>query len=132
MGTYDVRDWLESLNIANCCFSGRIDNTLEKILCVFDDRMDKSNTDESFGGDEYNKIHEFKATVLFQWDKDPENTEKAAKAFIKKLKEYRAGGFMIGDYLVNYLRVANASEDCDRNGNGLCQRIIHFDVIYSD
>ena len=130
MGTYDVRDWLETLGICAECYSGRIDDEKEKVLCVFDDRMDKNDASDCFGG---SKIHEFKVAILFQWNKDPEETERAAQDFISKLKrEYREGGFYIGDYFVNFLRIYNNSEDCDRNGHGLCQRLIYFDIIYTD
>ena len=130
-GTYDVRDWLESLGFVNACFSGRIDNELEKVLCVYDDRMDDNSKDICYGGDSYT-TKTFMASVVLQWNKDPEETEKAAKAFINKLKEIEVNGsFEMGDYFVNFISVMDRSKDLYRNENGLCQRRINFDIIYS-
>lgn len=132
MGTYDVRDWLESLGIVNACYSGRIDNEQEKVLCVYDDRMDVSDNPASMGGYDYTKIYTFKATVVLQWNEDPEETEKAAIAFIERLIEIsKSGSFTMGDYIVSCIIPMNTSVNLYWNENNLCQRKILFDIVYS-
>lgn len=132
MRTYEIRDWLKTLDVAAFYFSGKIDKEQEKAVCVYDDRMDGTDMSVCFGGEEYTKTHTFKATVVLQWNDNPRETEDAGYAFVEKLKKVRDGGqFYIGSHLVNHISVGR-NEYGGMNENDLCQRVIYLDIRYSN
>jgi hypothetical protein len=132
MRTYEVKDWLKTLNIATHYYSGKIDNTQEKAVCVYDDRMDESSEFVAIGGYKYTKTHTFKASAVLQWNDMPRETEDAGYEFMDKLKKIAdGGGFYIGKHLVQHL-IPIKHIYIGTNESGLCQRLIYFDIIYTD
>lgn len=132
MRTYEVRDWLKTLDVAAHYYSGKIDKTQEKAVCVYDDRMDGSDMSVCIGGEAYTKTHTFKATAILQWTEEPRETEDAGYDFVKKLKAARDGEqFYIGSHKVTGLSVGK-NEYLGKNENDLCQRVLYFDITYSD
>lgn len=130
MRTYKIRDWLKTLNVAEHYYSGKIDREKEKAVCVYDDR-NKDPYDIAFGGYDQTTTFTYKASLVLQWNKNPRESEDAGYDLIDKLKQYENGGFYIGDCFVEYLEVKSHPLYNGVNENGICERVIWFDITYS-
>ena len=77
MGLHEIRDWLETLNVAEHYYIGRLDNKKEKSLGVYS-RSGGGSPILAIGGIQ-NSSYDVKAvSLLLHWNRNARETEAAA------------------------------------------------------
>lgn len=133
MKLYEVRDWLETLGIADKenYYIGINDDKQDKSIGVYD-RSDKTPEKLPIGGREMKKDDTCKVSILLHWTDDARETIDAADALVEKIQEVERGGFYIGEHIVDYIEfAAGGAVDIITDKNGIYERVLPLDIHYS-
>lgn len=123
-----VRDWLKTFDIAEHYYIGKLDNKLDKSIGVYS--LKRSSPPTIALGGLRNTTYDIKSiSVLIHWNKNADETEKAAYQLFDKLLKLTS--FQIGDTFVYYLKL-NVPETVDvaTDEKGVYERVIEFDLYY--
>lgn len=124
----EVRDWLKTFQIAENYYIGKLDNKKDKSIGVYSLNQ-KSPPVIAIGGLDSTTFNRKSVSVLIHWNKNADETEKAAYSLFERLLEQTH--FYIGGTLVFYLKL-NVSEPIDAatDEKGVYERVIEFDLYY--
>ncbi len=124
----DVRDWLKTFANADHYYIGKLDNKQDKSIGVYS-LNSNSPPVIAIGGLEDTSFDKKSVSILIHWNKNADETEKAAYSLFERLLEKTH--FYIGGTLVFYLKI-NVPEPVDvaTDDRGVYERVIEFDLYY--
>ncbi len=124
----NVRDWLKTFNIAENYYIGKLDNKQDKSIGVYSLKQSTSPV-IAIGGVENSTYNIKSVSVLIHWNKNADETEKAAYQIFDKLLNIK--NLQINNTQIYYLKL-NVSEPIDvgTDDKGVYERVIEFDLYF--
>lgn len=124
----DVRDYIDSLSIADYVYMGKLDNKKECSIGVY---HNKRNTafQTAIGGPSLSSYGIKSVSFLIHWNKSPIDTENAANRLFDVLKEVREAN--INDATIKFIQLlSNEPVDVGTDDNGVYEMVIEAAIIY--
>ncbi|MBO5159633.1 MAG: hypothetical protein J6B94_08620 [Lachnospiraceae bacterium] len=123
----DVRDYIESLGIAEHVYSGKLDAKKEKSIGVYNSKHEHVYK-TAIGGPELESYGTKHITLLVHWNKSQRETEKAATDLFKKITLVREE--KINDVTMKFILPIYDLQDVGTVENGIYEMVIEAAVIY--
>lgn len=121
----DIRDYLETLNIAEHFYVGKLDNKQEKSVGIY---QRPPNRYVAAAGNN-KKYGRRSVSILIHWNKNSRETEKHAFSVFETLKTIR--NVTIGDTLVYYvIPQLEEPQDVGTDAKGVYEQVIWMDFYY--
>lgn len=121
----DVLDWIESLNVAQNYYIGKLNAKREKSVGVY--QRGSREPVKAIGNCQTYDIKQI--TLIVHWNKNPDDTERAAYDIYNKIST--AENIKIGQHKVDYISMLNAEPiDISTDELGIYERVIDFDIYY--
>lgn len=124
----DIRDWLKGLEAAEHYYIGKLDNKRDKSVGVYS--LNRSAPPvTAIGGAEQSTYNIKPVSVLIHWNKNADETEKAALNLFNKLLNIK--NFQINGTQIYYIKL-NVPEPVDvgTDEKGVYERVIEIDLYY--
>lgn len=123
----DVRDYIESLGIAEHVYSGKLDAKKEKSIGVYNSKHEQAYR-TAIGGPELESYGTKYITLLVHWNKSQRETEKAATDLFKKVAAAREE--KINDVTMKFILPIYDLQDVGTDDNGIYEMVIEAAIIY--
>jgi len=124
----DVRDWIETMDIAEYVYMGRLDNKREKSIGVYP-RTRNGPPVMAIGGLEASRYDIMSITLLIHWNRKFRETEAAAYELWHRLQEVT--DLDIGNQHIDYLMLlVPAPVFVNTDENGIYEYVIDLDIYH--
>lgn len=124
----DVREWIESMDIADQVYMGRLDNKQDKSFGVYP-RQRQGMPVTAIGGLSASSYDIMPITVLVHWNRKFRETEAAAYDLWDRLTEVT--NLDVGDQHIDYLALQVPSPVfVNTDDNGVYEYVIDFDIYF--
>lgn len=124
-----VRDWLETLAIAEHHYIGKLDRKQPKSLGVYSRAATGGEAEVALGGDEATRTRVKQVSLLLHWNNNANETEAAALTLYDALRA--AASFRMDQLRVSYLRLRVPEPvDVGADDSGVYERVIWMDLYY--
>lgn len=121
----DVLSLIESFNLANHYYIGKLDNKKDKSIGVYNG--DKLPNRVCLGGYENNLYNVQRFTILIHWTTHPHDTEVIANILYEKLSQI--SNICINNKYIYYVSMLyNSSIDISTDDKGIYERVIDIEV----
>ena len=124
----DVRDYVESLELSEHTYMGKMDSKKEKSIGVYHSKREKPYR-MAIGGPSLQSYGVKSVSFLVHWNKSPRDTEKAAKTLFEALRDTE--NVTINNRTIKFIQLLydepiNVGTDDD----GVYEMVIDAAVIY--
>lgn len=124
----DVRDYIDSLQIADKVYMGKLDNKQEKSIGVYNSRHTQAYK-TAIGGPALESYGTKYVTILVHWNQSPRDTEKAALELFEALR--RADEVTINNETIKFIQpLIDGPVDVGTDDAGNYEMVIEVAVIY--
>ena len=124
----DVRDYIESLQLSENTYMGKLDNKPEKSIGVYHSKH-KRPYQTAIGGPSQQSYGVKSVTFLVHWNESPRDTEKAAMALFEALRDTREVN--INNSTIKFIQLLyDEPIDVGTDENGIYEMVIDAAVIY--
>ena len=124
----DVRDFIESLGIAEHVYSGKLDAKKEKSFGVYNSKHTYPYK-TAIGGLELQSYGTKYVTLLIHWNKYQRETEEAAIKLFKVLE--KTSEVEINEQTIKFIQLlVNEPDDVSTDDAGIYEMVIEAAVIY--
>lgn len=124
----DMRDYLESLQIADKVYMGKLDNKQEKSIGVYNSKHTQAYR-TAIGGPQLESYGTKYVTILVHWNHSLRDTEKAALELFEAL--LRANEVTINEETIKFIQpLIDGPVDVDTDDAGIYEMVIELAVIY--
>ena len=124
----DVRDYIESLGIAEHVYSGKLDAKKEKSIGVYNSKHERAYK-TAIGGpllESYGTKH---VTILVHWNKSQRETEKVATALFKAVTAARE--VKVNNAIIKFILPVYDLQGIGTDDHGVYEMVIEAAVIYN-
>lgn len=122
----DIRDWLKTFDIAENYYIGKLDSKKDKSIGVYQ-RKTVSPPIKALG--QLSSYEVKPISVLIHWNKNANETERAALELYKKLEA--VSSLTINSKPIYILSLLQSEPvDIATDDNGVYERVIEFDLYY--
>lgn len=124
----DMRDYVDSLQIADKVYMGKLDNKQEKSIGVYNSNHTQAYG-TAIGGPELESYGTKYVTILVHWNHSPRDTEKAALELFEILR--RVDEVTINNETIKFMQpLIDGPVDVGTDDAGICEMVIELAVIY--
>lgn len=124
----DVRDYIESLKIAEHVYSGKMDPKEDKSFGVYHSKHTHAYR-TAIGGPPMQSYGAKYVTLLIHWNKSQRETEDAAIALFKALE--KTSEVVVNEKTIKFIQLlVNEPVDVDTDDTGVYEMVIEAAVIY--
>lgn len=123
----DVRDYIDSLRLANHVYMGKLDSKPDKSVGVYNSKHDRVYQ-VAIGGPELESYGTKYVTLLVHWNKSPSDTEKAVTALFDAVREARE--VTINNETIKFILPLYEPQDVGTDDYGVYEMVIEAAVIY--
>lgn len=128
----NVRDWLQSLGLADRFYIGKLDQKHEKSIGVYDNTKENKSNVIAIGGYGNTKTQCKPVSLLLHWNKNMNETEKAAKKLFKTIAG-QALGADIGGYHASYIKITSpGAVYVGTDANGVYEYVLNLEIYYQE
>lgn len=123
----DVRDYIDSLGLAEHVYMGKLDEKQEKSIGVYNSKHEHAYT-TAIGGvtqESYGVKH---VTFLIHWNKSPRDTEKAAMGLFEAVRETREK--TVNEIKIKFIQPLYEIQGVGTDDAGICEMVIEAAVIF--
>lgn len=125
----DVRDYIDSLGIAEHVFQGRMDAKKEKSIGVYNSKHSHAYQ-AAIGGSELKSYGMKYVTFLVHWNKSPRETENASIRLFGALEKARE--VKINNETIKFIQLlTNEPVNVDTDESGIFEMVIEAAIIYN-
>lgn len=122
----DVREWLKGLVNADCFYIGKLDRKPERAVGVYQ-RKTPAPPIRAIGQSSSYEVKPI--SVLMHWNKNADQTEKAAFELYQKLRA--VDSLTLNDTRVIFIALLQSEPvDVGTDDAGVFERVIEFDIYY--
>lgn len=123
-----VRDYIDSLGIAESVYQSKMDSKKEKSIGVYASKhSDRYQT--AIGGHHLKSYGTKYVTFLVHWNKSPRDTEIVANSLFERLEKVREA--KINNETIKFIQLLNnAPVDVGTDDAGIYEMVIEAAVIY--
>ena len=115
----DVRDYIDSLGIAEHVYMGKLPDKEDKSVGVYHTAL---------GGPSLEGYGEKYVTLLVHWNKSPRETEKAAVELLEKLRTMRDA--IVNNETIKFFQPLYPVQDVGTDDAGIYEMVIEGNFIY--
>lgn len=123
----DVRDWVESLELAEHVYMGKLDAKQEKSIGVYHSKHQHAYK-TAIGGPALESYGTKYVTFLIHWNKSPRDTEKAAVALFEDVRDARE--VTINNKTIKFIQPLYEVQDVGTDDAGIFEMVIEAAVIF--
>lgn len=123
----DVRDYIESLNVADHVYMGKLPDKKERSVGVYNSKHQHSYR-TVLGGTSLEGYGEKYITLLIHWNRSPGDTEKTAVKLFDVLKEAR--DVTVNNTLIKFIQPLYDVQDIGTDDAGVYEMVIEMMIIY--
>lgn len=124
----NIRDWIKTFGIGENFYIGKLDNKKDKSIGIYQ-REGYGGSDIAIGGMSATKTACKSISILIHWNKNANETEKAAQELYDKL--LRVKDATINEHHIDYLYLAVPEPvDIGTDDKGVYERVIWIDFYY--
>lgn len=124
----DVRDYIDSLGIAEYVYQGKMDGKPDKAIGVYNSKHGRAYK-TAIGGQDMESYGTKYVTLLVHWDKSPRETEKAATELFNAIRGTREE--TVNEVKIKFIQpLVNEPVPVDTDENGVYEMVIEAAVIY--
>lgn len=123
----DVRDYIDSLRIAEHVYMGKLDAKPDKSVGVYNSKHSHAYK-TALGGPALESYGTKYVTLLVHWNKSQRDTEKAATELFKAVRGTREA--KINDVKIKFVQPLYEIQDVGTDDAGIYEMVIEAAVIY--
>ncbi len=124
----DVRDYIESMGIADHVYMGKLDGKQDKSIGVYASKHEHPYK-TAIGGPQMESYGIKNITLLCHWNTSYRETEKASLKLIKRLSTTREAN--VNEETIKFIQpLVNEPVPVDTDENGIYEMVIEAAVIY--
>lgn len=123
----DVRDYVESLKLADQVYMGNLPDKLEKSIGVYNSKHQQEYK-TALGGPKLASYGTKYVTLLIHWNESPRESEKAAVAAFEAIETAR--NVTVNEELIKFIQPLYEPQDVGKDDAGICEWVIEMAVIY--
>ena len=123
----DIRDYIDSLGIADHVYMGKMPDKQEKSIGVYNSKHQRAYT-TAIGGPRMEGYRAKYVTFLVHWSKSLRETENASTALFEALRGTREES--INDACIKFILPLYELQDVGTDDAGICEMVIEAAVIY--
>ncbi len=121
----NIRDWLKTFGMAENYYIGKLDNKKDKSIGVY--QLGARPPTIAIG--KLSSYEVRKISLLVHWNKNQDQTEKAAYELYKKLRA--VSSFTLDGTQVQFINLIHAEPiNIGTDDNGVYEWVIEFDIYY--
>ncbi len=125
----DVRDYIDSLGIADFVYQGKMDSKKEKSIGVYNSKHSHAYQ-TAIGGPALQSYGVKYVTFLVHWNKSPRETESASIRLFKALEKTQE--IKINEATIKFIQLLNSEPvSVDTDNAGVYEMVIEAAIIYS-
>lgn len=125
----DIRDFIDTLGIADYVYQSKMDAKKDKSIGVYQSKHSSKYT-TAIGGVELKSYGIKYVTFLVHWNKSPRETEKASVSLFQKLEKVRET--QINNKTIKFIQLLNSEPvDVGTDDAGIYEMVIEAAVIYA-
>ena len=123
----DVRDYIDSLGIAEHVYMGKLPDKEDKSVGVYNSKH-QNTYHTALGGPSLEGYGEKYVTLLVHWNKSPRETEKAAVELFEKLRTMRDA--IVNNETIKFFQPLYPVQDVGTDDAGIYEMVIEGAFIY--
>lgn len=123
----DVRDYIDSLGIAEHVYMGKLPDKEDKSVGVYNSKH-QYPCHATLGGPSLEGYGEKYVTLLIHWNKSPRETEKAAVELFEKLRTMRDA--IVNNETIKFFQPLYPVQDVGTDDAGIYEMVIEGAFIY--
>lgn len=124
----DVRDYIESLELSEHTYMGKLDSKKEKSIGVYHSKRENPYR-TAIGGPSLQSYGVKSVSFLVHWNKSPRETEKAATALFEALRDTRE--VEVNNTTIKFIQLLyNEPTDVGTDDDGIYEMVIDAAVVY--
>ena len=123
----DVRDYIDSLGIAEHVYMGKLPDKEDKSVGVYNSKH-QNVYHTALGGPSLEGYGEKYVTLLVHWNKSPRETEKAAVELLEKLRTMRDA--IVNNETIKFFQPLYPVQDVGTDDAGIYEMVIEGNFIY--
>lgn len=129
MNLSDIRDFIDTLGIADHVYQSKMDAKKDKSIGVYHSKH-SSKYQTAIGGVDLKSYGIKNVTFLIHWNKSPRDTENASISLFQKLEKVRES--QINNKTIKFIQLLNDEPiDVSTDDNGIYEMVIEAAVIYA-
>ncbi len=123
----DVRDYIDSLNLADHVYMAKLPDKQEHSIGVYNSKHQYPYK-TAIGGTALESYGTKYVTFLVHWDESPRETEKAATALFEAIQKVEEAA--INDATIKFIQPLYEIQGVGTDDNGIYEMVIEAAVIY--
>lgn len=123
----DVRDYIDSLGIAEHVYMGKLPDKEDKSVGVYNSKH-QNVYHTALGGPSLEGYGEKYVTLLVHWNKSPRETEKAAVELLEKLRTMRDA--IVNNETIKFFQPLYPVQDVGTDDAGIYEMVIEGAFIF--
>ena len=123
----DVRDYVDSLGIAERVYQGKLDAKQEKVFGVYHSKHTHAYK-TAVGGPTLESYGTKYVTILVHWNKSPRETEKAATELFEAIKATREA--TVNETKIKFIQPLYELQNVGTDDAGIFEMVIEAAIIY--
>ena len=123
----DVRDYIDSLGIAEHVYMGKLPDKEDKSVGVYNSKH-QNVYHTALGGPSLEGYGEKYVTLLVHWNKSPRETEKAAVELLEKLRTMRDA--IVNNETIKFFQPLYPIQDVGTDDAGIYEMVIEGAFIF--
>ena len=123
----DVRDYVESLKLADHVYMGKMPDKQDKSIGVYNSKHQHAYS-TAIGGPDLQSYGTKYVTLLVHWTRSPRETEEAAAALFEAVRKARE--VTINNATVKFIQPLYEIQDVGTDDAGIYEMVIEAAVIY--
>ena len=124
----DVRDYIESLGIAEHVYMGKLDAKPEKAIGVYNSKHAHAHQ-TAIGGSELESYGTKYVTLLVHWNRSPWETETMTELLFDMLRRTREQ--KVNEETIKFIQLLYEPQDVGTDDAGVYEMVIEAAVIYA-
>lgn len=123
----DVRDYVESLKLADHVYMGKMPDKQDKSIGVYNSKHQHAYS-TAIGGPDLQSYGTKYVTLLVHWTRSPRETEEAAAALFEAVRKARE--VTINNATIKFIQPLYEIQDVGTDDAGIYEMVIEAAVIY--
>ena len=123
----DVRDYVESLKLADHVYMGKMPDKQDKSIGVYNSKHQHAYS-TAIGGPDLQSYGTKHVTLLVHWTRSPRETEEAAAALFEAVRKARE--VTINNATIKFIQPLYEIQDVGTDDAGIYEMVIEAAVIY--
>lgn len=124
----DVRDYIESLDLAEHVYMGKMPDKQEKSIGVYNSKHQHAYK-TAIGGPDLESYGTKYVTFLVHWNKSPRETEKASMSLFEAVTKARE--IKVNDETIKFIQPLYDVQDVGTDDSGVHEMVIEAAVIFT-